>query len=581
MVLPGGGGLSALSITTALLVAAPAQAGLIARDIDGNSVTDAYYDTDLNITWLSNANINGPMNWSAASAWANSLMFGAYSDWRLPKGDACHLGPCTSSTNEMSHLYYFELGNPEGGPMSNKGGFANVQPDYYWTNKIVSPGWASEVSFSNGDTGHLPISFLKYAMAVRDGDVATTAPTMVGALPTPENFTSQVVQFALNNIGTLTTIASQNGNNTFQVAESTKEQLNPASNKYLKDIASFVADGLDWFTDKVSIVTSAYDALAVKLTEGWKGAVKSFVKSQAVDLGFNVAYEIAERSGNGQSQRAVLLGDLSNTIINDCLISVATAPPALKVSTFVACDAKLVSFVIDNGIVPGLQLYAIDPPNPNYKTVATVNIPITNVGSSALQPTIDALLTAQAYLAAVNDTYDRYVSAYNAGDTESALLQIQAYLTFLEQYNNAVLQAKQGIAAILNGVVANNVDVDQADLQALIAQVQLEISANGLDSDTVEMLSGLGLDSAQILEVQSDILAFQYSPTGSLRNKVNGLLSGLDAISVPNDVPAPGTLYLVVLAFPLAWFVIRRKRTIPTFEQASAHFHPYPQARCL
>ena len=166
--------ISYLLVSASLFLAAPVHAGLIARDIGGNSVTDAYYDTDLNITWLRDANINGPMNWSVASAWANNLTIGNYSGWRLPKGDECHIGPCTSSTNEMSHLYYSELGNPEGGPMSNKGGFVNVQLDPYWTNKIISTGWASEVSFLNGDTGHLPTSFLRYAMAVRDGDVVTT-----------------------------------------------------------------------------------------------------------------------------------------------------------------------------------------------------------------------------------------------------------------------------------------------------------------------------------------------------------------------------------------------------------------------
>ena len=154
-----------------------ALAGLVARDIDGNLVTDAYYDTDLNVTWLSNANINGRMNWADATAWAGGLTFGTYSGWRLPKGDDCHLTTCVSRTNEMSHLYYSTLGNPDGGPMSNKGGFANLQNGAYWTGKEISAGYSSEFSFLNGDTGHLPRSFLINAMAVRDGDVANGTPT--------------------------------------------------------------------------------------------------------------------------------------------------------------------------------------------------------------------------------------------------------------------------------------------------------------------------------------------------------------------------------------------------------------------
>ena len=42
-----------------LITATPAQATLQARDLDGNGVTDAFYDTTLNITWLRDANVNG------------------------------------------------------------------------------------------------------------------------------------------------------------------------------------------------------------------------------------------------------------------------------------------------------------------------------------------------------------------------------------------------------------------------------------------------------------------------------------------------------------------------------------------
>lgn len=51
------------------------------------------YDTDLNITWLADANYaktsgydaDGLMTWAAANAWAQNLTYGGYTDWRLPK----------------------------------------------------------------------------------------------------------------------------------------------------------------------------------------------------------------------------------------------------------------------------------------------------------------------------------------------------------------------------------------------------------------------------------------------------------------------------------------------------------------
>ena len=58
-----------ISVVSALACSAVAQAlpvlgqgtwetTLQARDLNGDSVTDAYYDTSLNITWLANANKN-------------------------------------------------------------------------------------------------------------------------------------------------------------------------------------------------------------------------------------------------------------------------------------------------------------------------------------------------------------------------------------------------------------------------------------------------------------------------------------------------------------------------------------------
>jgi len=56
-----------------------AQASLISR-LGGTAV----YDTDLDITWLADANANGLMTWANANTWAANLMVGGFTDWRLP-----------------------------------------------------------------------------------------------------------------------------------------------------------------------------------------------------------------------------------------------------------------------------------------------------------------------------------------------------------------------------------------------------------------------------------------------------------------------------------------------------------------
>ena len=108
----------------AMLIGGAAQASLVARDLNGDTVTDAFYDSDLNVTWLRDANVNGLMNWTTAVSWADGFNFGGYSDWRLPTSDTCEGFNCTGS--EMGHLWYVELGN-QAGQMTNTGGFQNLE----------------------------------------------------------------------------------------------------------------------------------------------------------------------------------------------------------------------------------------------------------------------------------------------------------------------------------------------------------------------------------------------------------------------------------------------------------------------
>jgi hypothetical protein len=89
----------------ATVFAAPAQATLLGRDINGHAVAGSdvsavfLYDTDLNITWLRDANASatagntnhpygigygGFMTWGDAITWAKTLTVGTFSGWRLP-----------------------------------------------------------------------------------------------------------------------------------------------------------------------------------------------------------------------------------------------------------------------------------------------------------------------------------------------------------------------------------------------------------------------------------------------------------------------------------------------------------------
>ncbi len=158
------------------------------------------YDDDMDITWLQNANLAGPMNWNQAMTWAANLTYGDFDDWRLPTALNMDLsGPCRGTdcnSSELGHLYYTELGNvapPNFNPngpiigctvfvdcgLVNSGPFINLQPYSYWTDIVGPPpppgffptSWTFNfhVGVQLPDFQDLPF----YAIAVRDGDVST------------------------------------------------------------------------------------------------------------------------------------------------------------------------------------------------------------------------------------------------------------------------------------------------------------------------------------------------------------------------------------------------------------------------
>ena len=206
---------------TATIFATPARATLMGRDINGLAVANDsavfLYDTDLNITWLRDAdasatagNTNDPysqgyggfMTWDAANSWANTLLVGTFSGWRLPTTlipDSSCSNPDSSGINctgsEMGHLWYTELGNISGVPTGNVGDFQNLQPFYYWsgTEFAFSPDNAWYFEAGDGGQGAFGKFTELLAMAVRPGDVA--------AAQVPEPGTLVLVAAALAGLG--------------------------------------------------------------------------------------------------------------------------------------------------------------------------------------------------------------------------------------------------------------------------------------------------------------------------------------------------------------------------------------------
>lgn len=181
--------------------------GLQARDLDGDTWTDAFYDPKLNVTWLRHSG-PGQLRWAEAVAWAANFSIGIYDDWRLPTmvdigepgcnmdvffGGDCFFYPLTTKDgtvySEMASLWYDTLGNiaycppegpcPDGGQigwgLSNTGDFKDLQTDCYWSGLAIDVpgihgGWY--FFFGEGRQVNFNQSRSCFALAVRPGDVA-------------------------------------------------------------------------------------------------------------------------------------------------------------------------------------------------------------------------------------------------------------------------------------------------------------------------------------------------------------------------------------------------------------------------
>lgn len=148
---------------------------LVPRDLDGNAANgaEAYFDPAANVTWMADwrKGAAGGFTWADAVQWAAGLRLGGVAGWRLPNVATPDCQAYNCRNGELGHLWYEVLGNvaPH---LTNRGPFANMASDAYWTGTLASNA-ANAWSF-NTTGGFQATSMLgeRYSVvAVHDGDV--------------------------------------------------------------------------------------------------------------------------------------------------------------------------------------------------------------------------------------------------------------------------------------------------------------------------------------------------------------------------------------------------------------------------
>jgi len=142
----------------AVCLSGTAQAALQGRDLNGSIDSfEAYYDTDLNITWLADATLaatntfgvseiynystsyfgwKGLMTWSTANSWfsaMNAASYLGYSDWRMPT-----TGPVngTSMSYNLSNIGETDYGYSMGAPGTPYAGSTGSEMAFLFYNEL-------------------------------------------------------------------------------------------------------------------------------------------------------------------------------------------------------------------------------------------------------------------------------------------------------------------------------------------------------------------------------------------------------------------------------------------------------------
>lgn len=318
---------------------------------------------------------------------------------------------------------------------------------------------------------------------------ATAAPA-ISTYPDPSaNVYSEVTPFLTNqganfSAPTETYLTSQN------------QALAPLNPSNLKQALKAASSGLKWFGAEANIalfVTS--DTVIDDAVGSTLGALLPYLHpSASADLESNAALtaaDIAKEFGKYGFGKAGLTGAL------------------ISADLYIWTD--ILPYEIDNFV-------AADPPDPNYHVVVTPNTVSAPTLPLSGDAGLDALfadsqyqkLKAASLLNAATVTYNRYSTAYVAGDAQSAGLQLEALLNFLHTYDRVMQAAANDLASLKTKTAEAGYSSASID-PAAVATLQKRLSTVGVSAEVSVFLGDHGFTSAQIEAARRQFLTFNPS----------------------------------------------------------------------
>ena len=235
-------------------------------------------------------------------------------------------------------------------------------------------------------------------------------------------------------------------------------------------------------------------------------------------------------------------------------VAIGSASPELDLAAF---DIGI--WGLDFGLAaPYFKEWGNDPADPNFKSVFVPDSIFASDLIDPANPTLTGiynkltndLLSVSEYLNAAQVSYDRYQGALQAGDAQSAVLQMKAFLFYLTLYNTSAQQASSDINSFLPLLASIGIANDTFDPN-LFSELQDYLETNGLPADVVSYLESLGFSNSEINQMLTDFENFDGS---TLSGNLYGDLSqaSLDLLAnttMSASVPELSTVIMLCSGF--------------------------------